>query len=151
MYENPNLIPRILRQESSVIPVFRSHSCLVVFEYLEDLEFDEHFYLSLFETKSESDVGSTVLNPEFVKDLETIKANRSIDDYILKLQTSIVATNIPKFLESASTTLGSSASVSNSKIPIEPPFIPTIPMQPSISEKKSAVVSPPFTPSTPQT
>lgn len=114
MYENPNLIPRILRQSSSVIPVFRSHSCPVVFEYLEDLEFDEHFDLSLFETKSESDVGSTILNLEFVKDLETKKANKSIDDYILKLQTSIVATNIPKFLQSASSTLGSSTIASSS-------------------------------------
>ena len=48
----------------------------MVFEYLEDLEFDEIFDMSLFETKSESVVGSTILNPEFVKDLETKKANK---------------------------------------------------------------------------
>jgi len=97
--------------------MFRSHSCPVVFEYLEDLEFDENFDLSLFETKSESVVGSTVLNLEFVKDLETEKANRSIDDYILNLKTSIMATNIPEFLESASLTLGSSVVVSVPDIP----------------------------------
>ena len=150
MYENQNLIPRILQKLSSVIPVFRSHSCPVVFEYLEDLEFDEHFDLSLFETKSESVVGSTVLNPEFVKDVEIERANISIDDYILNLQTSIVATNIPEFLESASATLGSSVVVSSSEIPTETPFIPTIPVQPTISDQRPIVSSPPSTPSTPQ-
>ena len=117
-----------------MIPVFRSHSFLVVFEYLDDLEFDEHFDLSLFETKSKSVAGSTVLKPEFVKDLEIEKANRSIDDYILNLKTSIVATNIPKFLGFAFATLGSSAVVSSLEIPIETPFIPTILMQPTISD-----------------
>jgi len=94
--------------------MFRSHSCPVVFEYLEDLPFDEHFDLSLFETNFESAVGAIVLNLEFVQYLETERENRSIDSYILNLQTSIVATNIPEFLESASTTLGSSAVVSSS-------------------------------------
>lgn len=56
----------------------------MIFEYLEELDFDEQFDLSLFETKSESVVGSTVLNPEFVVALETERANKSIDDYILK-------------------------------------------------------------------
>lgn len=127
MYENPNLIPRIIRQESFVIPVFRSHSCLVIFEYLEDLPFDEHFDLSLFETKSESAVGATFLNPEFVQYLEIESANRSIDAYILNLQTSIVATNIFESLEYASTTLGSSVVLSSLGIPTKPPFIPTLP------------------------
>ena len=68
-----------------MIPVFRSHSCPVFFEYLEDLEFDESFELSLFETKSESAVGATALIPEFVSDLENERANRSIDAYILNL------------------------------------------------------------------
>ena len=67
---NPNLISRILRRESPVIPLFKYHSCPIVFEYLEDLDFDEQFELSLFETKSESAIGSTVINPEFIKYLE---------------------------------------------------------------------------------
>ena len=150
MYENPNLIPRILRQESFLIPIFRSHSCPVVFEYLEDLEFDEHFDLSFFETKYESVVCSTILNPEFVKDLEIERANRSIYDYILTIQTSIVATNIPEFFESASATLGSSVVVYSSKMPTETPFIPTIAMQPTISDQRPLVSSPQSTPSTPQ-
>ena len=128
VYENPNLIQRILHQEISVIPVFKSRSCPVVCQYLEDLEFDEQFEFSLFETKSESVVGSTALNLEFVKDIETERANRSIDDYILRHQTAITATNIPKFLESASATLGSSAIASSSGIPAETPFIRTIPV-----------------------
>ena len=126
MYENPNLIPRIIRQESSVILVFRCHSCSVIFEYLEDLQFDEHFDLSLFETKSESALGATFLNLEFVQYLETERENRSIDAYIMNLQTSIVATNISESLESASTTLGSSAVLSSLEIPTKPPFIPTL-------------------------
>ena len=104
----------------------------------------------MFETKSESVVGSTVLNPEFVKDIETERVDRSIDDYILNLQTSVVATNIPEFLESASATLGSSVVVSHLEIPTETPFIPTIPVQPTISDQRSPVSSPPTTPSTPQ-
>ena len=127
--------------------MFKAQSCLVGFEYLEDLEFDEQFELSLFETKYESVVSSTALNPEFVRNLETERANKSIDDYILnQLQTTIVASNIVDFLETASITLGSSAIASSSRIPTEPPFIPTIPMQPTISNKKSAIVSPPSTP-----
>ena len=107
VYENPNLIPRILRQESSVIPMFKSHSCPVGFEYLEDIEFDEQFELSLFETKSESIVASTALNPEFVRNLKTEGVNKSIEDYILnQLQTSIVASNIADFLETHLQPLG---------------------------------------------
>ena len=114
LYENPNLISKILHRESPVIPAFKSHSCPTVFEYLEDLEFDEKFELSLFETKSESAIDFTVLNPEFVKNIEIEIANRSIDSYILNIQNSIVATNIPEFIEFASTTLGSSAITSGS-------------------------------------
>ncbi len=84
------------------------------------------FELSLFKTKFESVIGATALNPEFVKDLETERENLSIDAYILNLQTSIVVTNIPEFLESASATLGSYVVVSNSEIPTEIPFISTI-------------------------
>ena len=149
MYENPNLIPRILSQESSVILVFRSLSCLIAFEYIKDIPFDEHFDLSLFETKSESAVGATVLNSEFVQYLETERENRSIDAYILNsLQTSIVATNIPELLESASATLGSSVVLSSSKIHTEPPFIPTLPVQPTISDQRFVLSSPPSTPQT---
>ena len=78
-----------------MIHLFISHSCPTIFEFLEDIEFDDQFELSLFETKSESATGSTVINPEFIKYLEIEKANRSIDTYILNIQNSIVATNIP--------------------------------------------------------
>jgi len=104
----------------------KSHSYPTVFEYIEDIEFDDHFVLSLFETKSESATGSTVINPEFIKYLEVEQANRSIDNYILNLQNSIVATNIPEFIESTSQTLGPSEIASGSRIPTEPSFIPTI-------------------------
>ena len=63
--------------------MFKAQSCPLGFEYLEDLEFDKQFELSLFETKSESVVASTALNPEFIRNLEAERANKSIDDYIL--------------------------------------------------------------------
>ena len=65
MYENTNLISIILHRESPVIPLFKSHSCPTVFEFLEDIEFDDQFELSLFETKSKSAIGSIVINTEF--------------------------------------------------------------------------------------
>ena len=78
IYENPNLIPRLLHQESTITPVFKSHSCPDIFEYLEELEFDERFEISLFETKSERVVDSTIPNPQFLVDLETERAIRSL-------------------------------------------------------------------------
>ena len=68
----------------------------------------------MFETKSESATASTVINPEFIKYLEVEQENRSIDNYILNLQNSIVATNIPEFIESASQILGPSVVTSDS-------------------------------------
>jgi len=105
--------------------LFKSYSCPAIFEYIEDLKFDEHFELSLFDTKSERDLNSTVINLDFIKHLEIEQANRSIDNYILKIQSSIIATNIPEFIESASQTLGPFEVVSSSHIPTEPLFIPT--------------------------
>lgn len=55
-----------------MIPMFRSHSCTIVFEYLEDLPFYECHEILLFETKYEIAVGATALNPDFIKDLETV-------------------------------------------------------------------------------
>jgi len=151
MFEIQNLIPRILGQESSLslAPIFRSHSCPVVFQYLEDLLFDEHFDLSLFETKSESAVGDIVLNLQFVQYLETERANRSIDAYILNsLQTSIVATNIPELFEYAFATLGASVVLSSTNVHSHTKFIPTLPVQPTVSNQTYVVSSPPSTPQT---
>ena len=121
-----------------MIPLFKSHSCPAVFEYLEDIEFDEQFELSLFETKSESVIGSTIINFEFIKYLEIEQANKSIDNYILNIQNSIVAKKILEFIESASQTLGPSVVTSDSQVHTQPPFIPTIPMQPSISDQSGS-------------
>ncbi len=72
--------------------MLKSHSCPDIFEYIEELEFDEQFELSLFETKSERAVDSTVHNPQFLVYLETERANRSIDNYIIaQLQTPIAS------------------------------------------------------------
>ena len=71
IYENTNLIPEILRQESTITPVFKSHSYPDNVEYLKELEFDERFEISLFESKSERAVDYTIPNLQFLVDLET--------------------------------------------------------------------------------
>lgn len=101
MFENPNLILRIVREEISVSPIliFRSNSCPSEWLFTEDLPFDEYFDISLFETKSETALDNTVLNPEFVANIERERANRSIEEYILNsLQSSIIDANIPELL-----------------------------------------------------
>ena len=62
-YENPNLISRIVHQESYVTPVFRSRSCPKIFEYLKELDFDEKFEFSLFRTKYSLGIKPTKLVP----------------------------------------------------------------------------------------
>ena len=62
--------------------MFKSHSCPKIFEYLEELEFDERFEISLFDSKSERDVDYTIPNPQFLVDLEMERAIRLIDKYI---------------------------------------------------------------------
>jgi len=63
IYKNHNLIPKLFRQEGAIPPVFKSHSCPDIFEYLEELEFDERFEISLFESKSERAADYTIPNP----------------------------------------------------------------------------------------
>ena len=85
MFENPNLIPRIIRRkESSLSPraLFKYQSCPVEWLFLEDLPFDEHFELYLFRTTSNSELLDLVQDPEFIRELETQRANLSIDRYL---------------------------------------------------------------------
>ena len=134
IYENPNLIRKILRQESSATPLVKSHSCPAIFEYLEELDFDEKFELSLFKTQSESALDSLVPNPDFAAALKVEKHNKLIENFILRhLQSDIQAANLADFLEAASANIGSAVTASASKNPTEPPFIPTIPLQPIIT------------------
>lgn len=65
VFENPNLIHRILRQESLSSPrlVFRSHSCPVEWLFLEDLPFDECFGLSLFRMTLDNELLDIVADP----------------------------------------------------------------------------------------
>ena len=148
-YENPNLISRIVRQESSITPVFRSRSCPTIFKYLEELDFDEKFELSLFKTKSKNALQSIIPNPDFLAALNIEKSNKSIENFILRqLETDIEAANIIDFIEATFATLGAVPTPSSSRVPTEPPFIPTLPPQPNIAIQKSVVNSPPSTPST---
>jgi len=76
VFENPNLIPRILRrqesQESSASswPLYRSRSSPVKWIYLEDESFDGYFETSLFVTFSDSGLAHTVHDPLFIEDLQ---------------------------------------------------------------------------------
>ena len=82
MFENPNLIPRIIRRQESSLsprPLFRSHSFPVEWLFLEDIPFEEHFELSLFRTTSNSELLDLVQDPEFLRELETQRANLSMD------------------------------------------------------------------------
>lgn len=142
-------------------PSVKSHSCPALFEYLEEIPFDTRFELSLFKTKSEITLDSIVPNPDFAAALEFERHNKLIDNFILRhLQTTIQAANLTEVLESISTNIGSTVTTSTSRVPTEPPFIPTIPLQPIITYSESTtnsptsshIVSPPHTPShTPHT
>lgn len=57
------------------------------------------------------------------------------------LQSDIQAANLADLLEAASANIGSAVTASASKIPTEPPFIPTIPLQPIITYPESATNS----------
>lgn len=62
--------------------MFKSHSCPDIFEYLEELVFDDRFKISLFESKYEKAVDYTVPDTQFLVDLEMEGVNRLIDNYI---------------------------------------------------------------------
>ena len=76
VFENLNLIPRILRrqesQESSASSqlLYRSVSCPMKWIYLEDEPFDEKFETSLFVNFSESEFSHLVQDPVFIEDLQ---------------------------------------------------------------------------------
>lgn len=143
VYENPNLIVRIHRRESPIIHLFKSPSCPGIFKYLEELDFDEQFELSLFKTKSESALDSLGPNPDFAAALEVEKHNKLVENFTFRhLQRNIQVANLADFLEAASANIRSSITDFTSKIPTQPPFIPTLPLQPIITYQKSAVNSP---------
>ena len=145
IFENPNLIPRTLRkqgsQESSEREIqvsfgssrllSRSASCPVKIIYVDEIPFDARFETSLFVNFSETKLSRLVLDPLFAEDLQYRFVSYHLDR---QLQNSVVATNTPEFTESASQTLGPSEFASSSRIPTEPPFIPTIPVQPEFSD-----------------
>ena len=56
----------------------------------------ESIELSLFRNKSETTLEDTVLDLEFLVDIEVQRANSSIYDYILNSPLPITVTNIPK-------------------------------------------------------
>ncbi len=76
MFENPNLIPRILRrqenQENSAIsrPLFRSKSCPVRWIHLEDEHVSKYFESSSFVTFSKFGLTHTVQDPIFIENLQ---------------------------------------------------------------------------------
>ena len=78
MFENPNLIPRIVRRQEGSLspkPVFRSYTWPSQWFFVEDLSFDENFELSLFRNKSENDIDDIVLDHEFLVNIEVQREN----------------------------------------------------------------------------
>jgi len=152
VYENPNPIARIHRQENPIIPLFKSHSCPAIIKYLEELDFDEKFELSLFKTHSESSLDSLVLNPDFVAALKIERNNMEVENFILQhLQSDIHATNLVDFLEAVSDNIGSTITAVASHEKTAPPFISiypiiTYPETTANSPPSSHIASPPHTP-----
>lgn len=127
-----------------MLPVFKSHSCPAIFNYLEELDFDEKFELSLFKTKSKSALDSLVPNPDFAAALEVERNNKLIENFILRLlQRDIQFSRLADFLEAASANIGSNIMASASNDHTKPPFIPTIPLQHIITYRESTANSPP--------
>jgi len=88
VFENPNLIPKILRrqesQESSVSsrPTFRSTSCPDRWIYLEDEPFDEHFEISLFTTSPDFELIDLLPDPLFIEQLQFEIVNSHLDRHL---------------------------------------------------------------------
>ena len=99
VFKNLNLIPRIVRRQEGSLnptPIIRSLTWPSEWFFVEELSSDESIELSLFRNKSETAPEDTVLDPEFLVDIEVQRANSSIDNYILNSPQSITATYIPK-------------------------------------------------------
>ena len=88
MFENPNLIPRILRRQesqensTSLRPLYKSRSCLMRWIYPEDELFDEYFENSLFESFSESGLTHTVQNPIFIENFQIEVVTSHLDRHL---------------------------------------------------------------------
>jgi len=88
VFENPNMIPRILRRQesqegsASSRPTYRSTSCPVRWIYLEDEPFDENFETSLFRTSSDSKLIDLIPYPLFIEELQLEAINSSIDRHL---------------------------------------------------------------------
>lgn len=103
VFDNPNPISRKSKKEESSAshtPLTKANSCPDEWLFLEDIPFDEQFDFSLFKSKSESEIYDTILDPDFIADLEVQKANQSIDEYILNSpQSSLSTAKIPELYE----------------------------------------------------
>ena len=101
--DNPDLISRKNEKEESSAshtPLVKANSCPDEWLFLEDIPFDEKFYLSLFKSKFEIEIYDIVLDHDFIADLEVQKANQSIDEYILNTpQSSLSIAKIPELSE----------------------------------------------------
>lgn len=136
IFKNPNLIPWILRQESSPSPrpVFKSNSCLVEWLFLKDLPFDKYFGFSQFRTTSDSEFLDIVVDLKFTKELEIERtkliSNRNLQN---SPQSSLTIDRIPELSNSASTYFASSSFPYISENHMSSPFIPLLPQQPIIT------------------
>lgn len=101
--------------------------------------------MSLFKTKSESDLDSLVPDPDFAATIEFERHNKVVENFILRhLQSGIHATTLADFVENISDHIGSTITAHEQA---SPPFVS---ISPIITYPESATGSPP-TPTTPQT
>ena len=92
VFDNPNLIPRILRREGSQEssgrsrPLSRSAPCPVKWIYFDEIPFDERFETSLFVNFSETELSRLVLDPLFFEYLQlrfvSLHIDRHLQNYI---------------------------------------------------------------------
>lgn len=158
IFQNPNLIPRILRKESSPSPrpIFRSHSRPVEWLFHEDLPFDEYFGLSLFRTTSDGELLDIVLDPEFTREIEIQRAKLLSNwNFHNSPQSSLTTDRLLELFDSASTSFTSSSFPHISENCPSSPFIPSLPHQPittpqtpitSVASTTLVVINPPVSP-----
>lgn len=131
MFENPNPIPRILRRQESQEstpssrPIYRSRSCPVIWIFLEDEPFDEHFETSLFVTFYDTELSCLVPDPVFIENLQFEAVSVSIDKHLQNsIQSELTSERTPD-PSTITTTSPSSSSVPHTSQPqTTPPQTP---------------------------
>ena len=125
VFENPNLIPMILRRQesqdsfASSRPLYRSRSYPVKWIYLEDEPFNEFFETSLFVTFSESGLAHTVHDPLFIEDLQLEVVTSHLDRHLQNsIQSELTSKRTPNLsvITTASPSSSSTPQIGKSEV-----------------------------------